>query len=321
MPIEAYAFSHREKIIKESSSGGAFSAITEAFFSRNPKLKKVVYGVTFNENMEAVYLPAYTLEECWKFRGSKYVRSNMNGIPEDVARQLQQGFEVLFVGTPCFVCALKNKLRQWNIETDRLWSVDLICHGTPEIKYWNAYKEWLENKNKSKMIRYQFRTHLPGKGPYTAIVEFEDGKKLIGSLETAIFNRMFLRHYILSEGCFKCRFANLDREGDLTIGDFWGIEEVMPNFPKGVAVSEILVNTEKGRSIVQWMKRYDGWNMQQCMSMDFVRYQNNLQRPAEKPKNYEQFMRAFQKNGLEYVAKKYVGYDFFHRVKAKMFRK
>lgn len=315
MPIEVYAFSHNSDIVAESASGGAFSAIAEAFFSINPDLPKVVYAVTLNEAMDVVYESAYTLEECWKFKNSKYVRSSLQGIPEAVGSELQAGKAVLFVGTPCFVYALKQKLGKLSVLTDNLICVDLICHGTPEEKYWKAYKQWLETQNKSRLRAFRFRTHLPGRSPYTAIAVFENGKKLVGTLETSLFNRMFLRHYSLAAGCFSCRFANLDRQGDLTIGDFWGIENVMPDFPSENPVSEILVNTEKGMQIMQWVRRCSQWKMQQCLTADYVQYQNNLQKPADKPADYEVFRQDFDRKGFTYVAKNYVGYDLLHRVK------
>lgn len=321
MPMEVFAFSHKEDIVKKSASGGAFSAIAEAFFSITPETKKKVYAVTLNEDMQAVYQSADTLEQCEKFRGSKYVRSNMREIPEAITQQLQEGYAVLFVGTPCFVSALKSRLHQRNIQTDTLFCVDLICHGTPEVKYWNAYRQWLERRNKRKLVKYQFRTHLPNKSPYTAIATFENGKTLIGSLETAIFNRLFLRHYILPEGCFSCRFANLDRQGDLTIGDFWGIEKVMPEFPNDKAVSEVFVNTEKGQTIAKHMGQCSGCSMQKCPTMDFVQYQNNLQRPTAKPQDYAIFKRDFDARGFAYVAKKYAGYGLLHRIKHRLLGK
>jgi len=316
--MKVYAFVHTAEVVNESASGGAFSAIVEAFFALEPAVEHVVYGVILNENAQVVYEPAYTLEQCKKFRGSKYVRSNMRGIPELVRGDLESGKMVLFSGTPCFVKALKNALNKWNVSMENLLCVDLICHGTPEERYWSAYKQWLERRRKSKLIDFRFRTHIPGKGPYTAIAAFEDGTKLIGTLETAIFNRLFLRHYTLSAGCFSCRFANLERQGDLTIGDFWGIEHVMPEFPAQRGASEILVNTGLGACLIEWMQKNGNFNMQQCTTMDFVQYQNNLQRPAGKPKDYAQFKREFEMCGMEFIAKKYAGYNLLHRLKAKL---
>lgn len=318
MLLNVYAFSHEQEVVKESTSGGAFSAIAEAFFATATSPKKIVYGVTFNENMEVVYQAAHTLEQCRKFRGSKYVRSNLRGVPDEIARLLQDDYAVLFVGTPCYVYALKAKLAQQGVSTEHLLCVDLICHGTPEEKYWTAYKEWLEKKNKGPLTDFRFRSHLPNKSPYTSVAKFENGKVCSGTLETALFNRLFLRHYTMAEGCFTCRFATMERQGDLTIGDFWGIEKIMPEFCDDKAVSELLVHTAAGKEIAQWMLQNAAGKMQECCTMDFVQYQNNLQRPARKPPDLEQFRQDFQENGIGYVVRKYAGYDWLHRLKTRV---
>lgn len=315
MPIEMYAFLHFPEVAEESTSGGAFSAIAEAFFCLDKSAEKVVYGVTLNQDMNVAYNTAYSLEECYKFRGSKYVQVSMQGVSGDIAQDLQNGKYVLFVGTPCCVYALKTKLNNAGIESDHLFCVDLICHGTPDVRYWNAYKQWLEERYSSKLIGYKFRTKQNPDKPYTALAVFEDGKCLAGSLETAIYNRLFLRNYTLCQGCFSCRFANLDRQGDLTIGDFWGIEDVMPEFPQKKGISEILVNTKKGSQLTNWMIMQYGWHMQCCNTMNYVKYQNNLQKPAEKPIKFDEFVFDFRQKGFGYVAKKYAGYDLLHRIK------
>lgn len=314
MPIAVYAFKNEHDVVRNSTSGGAFSAVVEAFFNMDKDVPKTVYGVQFDENMNVVYEPAYNLEDCTKFRGSKYVRSSMKGIPERIFEELQVGRDVLFVGTPCFVHTLKTRLTKMGCNTQRLICIDLMCHGTPEKKYWDAFKNWLEACYKSKLIAYHFRTNKPGWTPYTATAEFENGKCVTGTLETAIFNRLFLRHYTMCAGCFRCQYASLDRQGDLTLGDFWGIEDVMPDFPEKKAVSEILVNTEKGMHLIRWIEKRSGWQIAQCFSTDYIKYQNNLQQPADSPPAYDSFRKDFEEKGLEYVAKKYVGYDFLHRV-------
>ena len=242
------------------------------------------------------------------------MQSSFKGIPERISVDLREGRAVLFVGTPCFVHSLKSRLEKTNSNTEMLTCVDLICHGTPQKKYWEGYKNWLEKCYKSKITSFLFRTNQPGYTPYTATVEFENGKIIKGTLETAVFNRLFLQHYIMCPGCFQCRYASLERQGDLTLGDFWGIKDVMPDFQEDKAVSEILVNTEKGNRIIRWIQKQDGWQIAQCFSDDYVKYQNNLKQPANKPYAYDKFQQDFEKKGLKYVAKKYVGYDFPHRI-------
>lgn len=318
MPKEVFAFRNNIKNIKNATSGGAFIALSEAFFKIHTGKKIHVYGTIYDQQLNVCYDVAKTVKDCFKFSGSKYVRSDITGIFERVKNDLSQEYVVLFTGTPCYISALQKYLRKQDMSLNNLFSIDLICHGAPQPLYWKAYREWLQNKYKSTLVDFKFRTHGEGISGYTCSATFENGKKLVNIPETQIYNRMFLRHYLFSDGCFKCPFANLDRTGDLTIGDFWGIQEVMPNYPYKEDVSEILVNTFKGKQLMDVlieMAPFMGYCISQCYSEDYVKYQNNLQKPASKPINYDLFQKEFKDKGISYVASKYAGYDILHRLK------
>ena len=139
-------------------------------------------------------------------------------------------------------------------------------------------------------------------------------------LEIGLYNRLFLRHYLFVPGCFSCPFANLDRQGDVTLGDFWGIETIMPDFPVK-HVSEVLVNTHKGQFLMEKIKACAtsvGYTVEQCHSDEYVKYQNNLQKPADKPADYNAFLADYQKGGMDTILKKYAHYDFLHRLKYRL---
>ncbi|MBR3737156.1 MAG: Coenzyme F420 hydrogenase/dehydrogenase, beta subunit C-terminal domain, partial [Eubacterium sp.] len=61
----------------------------------------------------------------------------------------------------------------------------------------------------------------------------------------------FLKGEVYRESCYSCRFPGEGRQGDITLGDYWGIHgnlikklgDVNPD--KGISC--VLVNTEKGR--------------------------------------------------------------------------
>lgn len=53
-----------------------------------------------------------------------------------VQKDLKEGKEVLFTGTPCEVAGLKKYLRK---EYDNLYTLDLICHGVPSSELLNAF--------------------------------------------------------------------------------------------------------------------------------------------------------------------------------------
>lgn len=324
MPKGVYAFRNSAKNVQNATSGGAFFALAEAFFEFYADRQGHVYGCTYDNHMNVCYDVAKTLEDCKKFSGSKYVRSDITGVFEHIQEDLIREHAVLFTGLPCQVAALRKYISDKKISQDNLICIDLICHGAPKPSYWQAYREWLEKKYKSKMVDFKFRTHGKGSSSYSCLATFQDGKKYANTLETQVYNRMFLRHYLFFEGCFKCPFANLDRRGDLTIGDFWGVEAVMPDYPYKKDVSEILVNTPNGEKFIYILMekaQAKGYCISQCHSEEYIKYQNNLQKPANKPDDFDEFQKDFQERGFSYIAKKYVGYDILHRIKFFLFKK
>ena len=65
----------------------------------------------------------------------------------------------------------------------------------------------------------------------------------------------FLKGEVYRESCYHCRFPSEGRQGDITLGDYWGVREALLSQMDGVdpdmGVSCVLVNTEKGR---QWFE-------------------------------------------------------------------
>ncbi len=271
-----------------------------------------MYGAAFDENLNVKHMSADSVDECLKFNGSKYVQSNLKGVFESVITDLKQGKLVVFSGTPCQHKVLTNLIHNKKIDDTNLIRIDIICHGTPKPKIWFDYVQWLEIKNKSKLVDFSFR-YKGCKKSYSSYAKFENGKEKINSFDTKMYNRLFLRRLILTEKCFKCEFAKIERITDITFGDFWGIEKIMPDFPRNNGVSEILVNTAKGKHIIEDIKNFNKKNndivLEQCFSNEYIKYQNNLNRPAEKPIDYDDFKIEYKNKGIKFVMKKYAGYS------------
>jgi len=63
------------------------------------------------------------------------------------------------------------------------------------------------------------------------------------------FTRCFIGTHIGSRPCcFECKFKKLPRVADITIGDFWGIENVDPDWDSPMGTSLVLLNNNKGRA-------------------------------------------------------------------------
>ncbi len=127
-----YAAKHRsDEVRMNSSSGGLFTAISDFVLERNG----VVYGAAFGKDFEVRHHRAETVEERDRFRGSKYVQSNLLGIYKEVKTELRKGKTVLFTGTPCQNAGLRSFL---NKEYERLYLCDIVCHGT-QARFWRNY--------------------------------------------------------------------------------------------------------------------------------------------------------------------------------------
>lgn len=232
------AMNHSEDQLKISSSGGMFYLLAEYVI----KQKGVVCGVTYNNKLEVVHAFAENLEECKKFCGSKYVRSDLQNSYQKVKEFLNNDRYVLFTGTACQISGLKKYLEK---EYDKLILCDILCHANPSPKVFKLYIKNLEKIKHKKVKTIWFRSKENGWRNQTPIIEFEDGET---EEENSYFNA-FVNEMINRPSCHACSFASKRRISDFTIGDFWGIEKVLPEIDTSKGVSLLTVNSKKGFKI------------------------------------------------------------------------
>ena len=297
---KVYAAKHRDNNVRmHSSSGGMFTALSDYILSQDG----VIYGAAFDEQFRVCHQKAENTEERNKFRGSKYVQSDLNGVFTDIKDDLRGGRQVLFTGTPCQNAGLYAYL---NKGYDNLYLCDIVCHGTPSPFLWKDYVHFLENRNKSKLIRYSFRYKEIGWRGYNVYVTFDNGKSKLNTPEVLAYTNIFGSDLALRSSCYHCKFANLHRPSDITIADFWGIEKSVPDFDDNKGVSLVLVNSTKGMGLFQRISEsldYRESNTKDCI-------QHNLHTPSLASPLREQFWTDYWDKGFEYVLKKYAGYGF-----------
>lgn len=244
-----YAVRANDEIRKVSSSGGMFTLIAKTILKNGG----VVYGAAFDENMQLHHICAETMEELAPLRGSKYVQSNVGLVYRDIKQKLEGGREGLFVGTPCQVIGLKNYLGK---SYDRLFTVDLVCHGVPSQSELDRY---LHDKFPSKKaVDINFRDKKHGWGCSFIDIKFSDGSEYSGSRESKDpYEIIFHRNLGLRKSCSDCKFCAFPRCGDLTMGDFWGISKINPKLSDGLGTSVIMINSDKGKALFGRIKNKD----------------------------------------------------------------
>ena len=297
-------YKNNPKEIEHSSSGGAFRKIVSCI---GDDKNTVVYGAVWDDNLSVIHSYLNWEEDLQSFSGSKYARSKMGDIFSHVLSHLLQGKTVIFSGTPCQIEGLNQFLKVKNIDTRRLYLIDIICHGTPSPVILKDWIESVERKYKHKITSLSFRDKDVGWMGYPTKVVLDNGKIIRHSYKTQEYIRLFFTHVSMAPSCYECPFANMDRKSDITIGDFWGVENSYPDVKAGKGVSLVLFNTEKGIDVLKKMRMsvVKDEILIECPTNSFLQYQHNLNRPTERPQIRDDFWRDYNKNGYNFVIKKY----------------
>lgn len=251
-------FSAQTKIdwlLDTSASGGVVSTMAKKFISSDG----VVYGCEMKRVGEIFEFPIVRIAEVKdivRIQGSKYVQSDSCESYRLVERDLRAGINVLYTGTPCQIAALKGYLG--NVEQSKLYTIDIICHGVPNSKMLNEYLHTFE-KNNYKVEKFSFRDKKYSWGLKGKVQLQTLNRKKIKRIQPQLssYYNMFLEGEIYRDSCYSCKFANLNRPGDITVGDFWGFEKEHAELLKknGGKIDEkngvscVLINSTKGKKL------------------------------------------------------------------------
>lgn len=149
-PVQWYQGWAKENSIREkSSSGGIASAISVNFVKSGGYVCSCVY-----EKGRFVFRITDNINELRDFTGSKYVKSNPEGIYKCIKKLLIEGKKVLFIGLPCQVAAVKSFTGERY--SKELYTVDLICHGSPSPELLEKFlKDYDYSLNNAESVSFR----------------------------------------------------------------------------------------------------------------------------------------------------------------------
>lgn len=245
-PVFAKSFVHSSPgVLKSSSSGGAFTAIAEAFCDGNC----AIFGARTDSRSRVRHDFVRDVGRIGVFRKSKYLQSDMGDCFVTAKKFLDSGMKVLFTGTPCQIAGLRLFLRK---DYDRLLCVDVSCHGVGNSMLTEKYLSEKEAEYGKRIKKYDFRAKHKAMGlassTYQA-VEFEDGSsrfKAVDPLYAGFVKSLFCR-----TSCYNCKFMKTERMSDFTMADFWGVEDLDASLDHSNGCSLLLVNTEKASALLE----------------------------------------------------------------------
>lgn len=281
-------------VLNSSSSGGAFTVLSDFYLENGDAVVASIYDY-YEQTIK--YQLILNKEQRDRAKGSKYIQSK----PKDIFQEAYQWLvnhpynHMLFVGTGCQAEGFRKYAEMKKIR-ERVCIVDMVCHGSPSPKIWREYAQYIQNKNNSRITYLTFKDKRNGWISPTAYVK-------IDTKEVAIeeYVRIFYNHCALRPSCYECPYAKIKRKTDLTIGDFWHIEETIPDFYNADGNSLFLIHTTIGKDLFDMIKEnldYRLSNTTQCL-------QENLIRPTNRPKIRDEFWSDYYKKGINFIVKKY----------------
>ena len=246
---EVYASYTKDNEIRlDSTSGGIFTEVAKTFIKNNG----IVYGAIYDENHKIVHYRGETNEDIDKIRQSKYAQSDIGGNYINAKKDLIAGKKVLFVGTPCHIAALKRFLIK---DYDNLYTMDFLCRGVNSPEAYKNYLESMKKKYNSNIKKVIFKNKTHGWHRFSTKLIFENGKEYVQDRYHDSYMRGYLEGCMfMRPSCHECKYKDLPRYADVTVGDFWGIEKVRPELDQDKGTSIYMINTPKGFEMFEEIK-------------------------------------------------------------------
>ena len=241
LPAVFAAWNREADVRRDSTSGGAFSALADYVLEGGG----VVFGAALDGKQHLRHIACFRREDLWRLRGAKYVQSDLEGVFREVRKCLETR-PVLFSGTPCQVDGL---YRYLGCRPERLTTCDLVCHGVPSPGVWEDMARHIEKKRGRELQTVRFRNKVEGwkNSHFTAV--YDDGTVDTHPLYETEYGRAFGRALFLRSCCYRCPYACMNRPGDFTLGDLWGLRPDELPEQQQTGVSLLLVNTPHGSHI------------------------------------------------------------------------
>lgn len=287
------AYVNNDEIRNNSSSGGVFTVLANNILENDG----VVYGATFLDDWTVHHIRVDKKEDLYRLQRSKYVQSHIDSSYRNAKEDLISGKKVLFVGTGCQIDGLRLYLGK---EYDNLYSVDVVCHGTPSELVWKKYL----SAGFSKVNNVNFRDKSNGWKNYN--VSIGDTKN---SFNRDNYMRLFLSNLTLRESCYNCKSKSGYCKSDLTIADFWGIDVIDPDMYDDRGASLVMINSKKGEMLFNKISKSLVYKQEEFN--EAIKYnscvKNSVNRPVDRDKFFSDFLKKDNPN-FEKLVYKYLVY-------------
>lgn len=254
-PLQAYAAWAVDSEVRKNSASGGLAAIIYREFAAHGGM---FAGVSLNERFEVHFRLTDDVAAIRYFQNSKYTFSFMDHVLTETDKALQIGKKVVLIGLPCQIAAVRTTMAWKKRDIKNLWLVDIICHGTPLPSHLKEHIKAIEGKIYTHFTQCSFRD--PRYGTQNFIFTLDDTENGHAKYAKDVksedcFQIGYHQALIYRDCCYQCPYACNERVGDLTLSDYWGLGEEIPYKGEKEKISCVLVNTPKGRTLIDELIR------------------------------------------------------------------
>lgn len=307
-----YAAEHKNlEVVFDSTSGGLFSALAEKMYRDGG----YVGGAIFNEDFSVRHFISADKNDLPALRSSKYLQSNLEGFFLQVRDLVKDGEKVLVCGTPCQMAALRAFL---NKDYDNLIIADFICRGINSPKVMRKYLDTFEERYGSPVVYSKAKSKEYGWRNLTHKAVLQDGRAFYETRDNNSFTKGYLHtNAFCRPSCYDCKFKGFPRIADITLADFWGIENVDNSMEKDLGTSLVMLNSSKGVKFFEGIKSHINFVP---VPFDSILSGNPaLTKPLGAPKvNREDFFKDLDRMSFTQIAEKYIKEDYHPSFKQKI---
>ena len=109
----------------------------------------------------------------------------------------------------------------------------------------------------------------------------------------------FLKDICLRPSCYQCEFKDNNIYSDITLGDYWGIEKAHPEIDDDKGISLIIVNTNKGKSILK--EASENLKLIESTMQQACERNKSILVPVSKPEQREIFFQQLDRLKIDYI--------------------
>ncbi len=283
---EAYAVTCADfAMFNNAGSGGAFSLLARYALKQG----WYVAGAVWTDDWSVKHIVSKSPETVRLMAGTKYLQSSMGSVYGEIKGLLKNGQKVLFSGTGCQVAGLKRYLKK---EYPGLITINIACYGAPSPEVWRRYLSELQNRySLGKIKEVHFRRKANGTAMNMQVVG-SDGRYDCHSYDDC-FGWGLIKSVIDRPSCNECLFKGAASCSDITVGDAWGVQDILPDCNPFSGISVVVCHSVMAKDLLSSVRSL--CSLFQPLPVEEAVKQNMGIVSCQHPKNLnrEKFFNAF----------------------------